>query len=194
MNRFHPAPAAALALLLLASPADAEILRWVDDQGKVHYTDAYNIPPKYRAKATTIKGAKPPPAGAGDLSRTSVPLQVRGNVALVQATFNNRASASLIVDTGASWTVISRSVARELGIQIEGSNLPMFEFRTANGVVSAPVVKIESIDVGGMEVRNLTASVMDIGPDVSGLLGLNYLSNFRIDIDSKNRMLHLEKK
>jgi hypothetical protein len=47
-----------------------------------------------------------------------------------------------------------------------------------------------------MEIRNLTAAVHDVLADsrVAGLLGLNFLSNFRIDIDTHKGVLHLEKK
>jgi hypothetical protein len=47
-----------------------------------------------------------------------------------------------------------------------------------------------------MEINNLTAAVHDVIPDgkVFGLLGLNFLSNFRMDIDNQKGLLHLEKK
>jgi len=69
-------------------------------------------------------------------------------------------------------------------------------FQTANGVIQAPLISLESIAVAGMEVKNLTAAVHDVLPDakIAGLLGLNFLSNFRLDIDTQKGMLHLEKK
>jgi predicted aspartyl protease len=69
-------------------------------------------------------------------------------------------------------------------------------FQTANGLINAPVTRLDSISVGGMEIRNLTTAVHDAIPDpqVAGLLGLNFLSNFRMDIDTQKRILHLEKK
>jgi len=47
-----------------------------------------------------------------------------------------------------------------------------------------------------MEIRNLPTAVHDavLDPQVAGLLGLNFLSNFRIDIDTQKGVLHLEKK
>jgi len=67
---------------------------------------------------------------------------------------------------------------------------------TANGVVEAPLTNLDSITVGGMEIKNLTAAVHDTTPDstASGLLGLNFLSNFRMDIDTQKGVLHLERK
>ncbi|MDX1488615.1 MAG: retropepsin-like aspartic protease, partial [Acidiferrobacterales bacterium] len=69
-------------------------------------------------------------------------------------------------------------------------------FQTANGLIQAPVISLESIEVGGMEIKNLAAAIHDFLPDagVAGLLGLNFLSHFRIDIDTQNGVLHLEKK
>jgi hypothetical protein len=47
-----------------------------------------------------------------------------------------------------------------------------------------------------MEMKNLTAVIHDAVPSsqIAGLLGLNFLSNFRMDIDTQKGLLHLEKK
>jgi clan AA aspartic protease (TIGR02281 family) len=167
----------------------AEILRWVDENGVVHFTDAFKTPEKYRSGAEQIEAE---PAVAPD--RVSAPLQIRGHIAVVQALLNNGAYANLVVDTGSTLTVISHAVARDLGIDVEGGDFPRASFQTVNGVVSAPVVTLESIQISGMEVRGLRASVHDISPEVSGLLGMNFLSLFRMDIDHSNSLLHLERK
>ncbi len=69
-------------------------------------------------------------------------------------------------------------------------------FHTANGVIRAPLITLESIEIGGMEVKDLTAAIHDALPDptISGLLGLNFLNKFRIDIDTDKSILYLEKK
>ena len=116
-------------------------------------------------------------------------------MAIVQATLNNKKSAKFVVDTGASYTLISNALARELAIDV-GQNPKTLPFQTANGLIEAPVTNLESITVGGMEIRNLPAAIHDAmtDPQVSGLLGLNFLSNFRMDIDTQKGMLYLEKK
>ena len=178
-----------LALALAPSlGAAAEILRWVDENGVVHFTEAFKIPEKYRSTATPVR-SKPQAA----LQKASAPLQMRGNTAAVQARINNSAYVNLIVDTGASLTAISPAVARDLGIDLEEDH-PTAMFQTANGIISAPIVTLDSIEVQGMEVRRLTASVQEISPEVSGLLGMNFLQHFRMDIDHQNALLHLEKK
>src|SRR5207247_2881651 len=66
-------PALVLALLVLVSPApaDAQIYRWVDEQGVPHYAQGIDsVPERYRATAApiVIRNAPAParaPAGTG---------------------------------------------------------------------------------------------------------------------------------
>ena len=191
------------AMLYLSSPATssaADILRWVDERGVVHYTDnLHNIPEKFRANATRTKMPDTPRSQEASkpvsFDKASVPFQKRGTVVIVPATLNEKATAKFVVDTGASYTMISQATAKELEIDLE-KKLPAIPFQTANGIIQAPLVNLSSIDVGGLQVKDLTAAVYDVFPDpgISGLLGLNFLSNFRMDIDTQNGVLHLEKK
>jgi clan AA aspartic protease (TIGR02281 family) len=114
---------------------------------------------------------------------------------IIQATLNNKRSAKFVVDTGSSYTLISNALARDLSIDL-GPNSKTLPFQTANGLINAPVTSLQSIAVGGMEIRDLPAAVHDAVPDpqVAGLLGLNFLSHFRMDIDTQKGVLHLEKK
>ncbi|MFQ5903224.1 MAG: TIGR02281 family clan AA aspartic protease [Candidatus Binatia bacterium] len=187
-------------LVFFSSPASslaAEIFRWVDEKGVVHFTDnLHNIPEKHRASATRIK-TRETPRGQEPSSpdKASVPFQKKGQVVIVQATVNEKASAKFVVDTGATYTMISQATAKKLEIDIE-KKLPTIPFQTANGVINAPLISLDSIEVGGMQVKDLTAAVHDVFPDptIAGLLGLNFLSKFRMDIDTKNGVLHLERK
>jgi aspartyl protease family protein len=116
-------------------------------------------------------------------------------VAGTTATINESTRASFVVDTGASYTMISQAMARELNIDLS-SAIPKIPFQTANGTIMAPLVTLESIEIGGLQVKDLSAAVHDIFPDpgITGLLGLNFLSQFRIDIDTQNGVLVLEKR
>jgi clan AA aspartic protease (TIGR02281 family) len=189
-----------LALVGSAQLGAAEFYRWVDQNGVVHFTDnLHNIPEKQRPTATRIqakespRAAEPPKPPAP--SKASIPIEKNGAIVIVDATLNGKASAKLIVDTGASYTMISSAKAKELGIDLDGSRRTI-PFHTANGVIQAPLADLESITVGGMEIKNLTAAIHDALPNtrVTGLLGLDFLSHFRMDIDTQKGVLHLEKK
>ena len=188
-----------LALLFLVTPSDtADLFRWEDEHGVVHFTDnQHNIPKQYMDKVTRIRSPAPSKAPENPLfpQRVSIPLKAIGTAAVVQVKLNDRALGNFIVDTGASYTVISKATARELAINLK-KNVKNVRLQTANGFIDAPLVTLDSIEVGGMRVGNLMAAVHDFSHDgsVTGLLGLNFLSHFRIDIDTKNRVLVLEKK
>ena len=178
----------------------AEYYRWVDENGVLHITDnLHNVPSKQRGNASRIQAQESPrvaePERVPPPRKASVPMERHGEVVIIEATLNNKRSAKFVVDTGASYTLISSALARDLLIDI-GQNAKTLPFQTANGLINAPVTNLESISVGGMEIRNLTTAVHDAIPDpqVAGLLGLNFLSNFRMDIDTNKRILHLEKK
>ena len=179
----------------------AEYYRWVDDSGVLHITDnLHNVPQTQRAGANRIQAQESPRSREPEIKppppkKASIPLEKHGQVAIIQATLNNKRSAKFVVDTGASYTLISSALARELSIDV-GQNPKTLPFQTANGLIQAPVTNLESITVGGLEIRNLPAAVHDAVPDpeVAGLLGLNFLSNFRMDIDTQKGMLYLEKK
>ena len=69
--------------------------------------------------------------------------------------------------------MISSAVAKELDIDTE-QNRRTAPFQTANGIIQAPLVSLESITIGGMEIRNLTAAVHDTVSDarIAGLWAL----------------------
>ena len=189
-----------LTFLSIAPSSAAEYYRWVDQNGVVHFTDnLHNIPEKQRGTATRIQAKEgprnPEPVRPVDPAKASVPIERQGQVVVIEATLNNKKSAKFVVDTGASFTMISSAMAKELDIDV-GQNQRTMPFQTANGLIQAPLTNLESITVGGMEIKNLTAAVHDAVPDpnVAGLLGLNFLSNFKMDIDTQKGLLHLEKK
>jgi clan AA aspartic protease (TIGR02281 family) len=181
----------------------AEYYRWVDENGVLHITDnLHNVPAKQREGANRVQARESPRAPEPEPKpqsvaprKASIPFERAGNIVVVPVTLNNRQTTKLVVDTGASYTFISHALARDLAIDVS-RNPQTVPFHTANGVVEAPITNIDSITVGGMEVKNLTAAVHDTTPDstASGLLGLNFLSNFRMEIDTQKGLLHLEKK
>jgi clan AA aspartic protease (TIGR02281 family) len=192
-----------ILLLVLVPRSQAEdFFRWIDHNDVVHFTDnIHNIPEARRATAVRIKGQEPPRVAApskvppATVAKASIPFEKRGQVVVVEVMLNNSVPVRLVVDTGATYTMISAATAKELSIDPQQAPRTM-PFQTANGVIQAPLANLESVIVGGMEIKNLTAAIHDAVPSaqVAGLLGLNFLSNFRLDIDTEKGMLHLERK
>ena len=92
------------------------------------------------------------------------------------------------------WTpVIVRSVAEQLGIPVTAT-MPGVRVRTASGEVYAPMIQLESVDLGGAVIPRVRALVMENlgGPD--GLLGLSYLNHFDVTLEQGDGVLSLRRK
>jgi len=109
----------------------------------------------------------------------------------VTGMLNNRIQQDFIVDTGASMVTIPMAAARQLGIEIN-ENTPVRDLVTAGGVVSAPRITVDALSVGGWTEYNVTAYVVDMPNRAGfGLLGLNYLNRFRMDVNNRAGVLTL---
>ncbi len=97
-----------------------------------------------------------------------------------------------VIDTGASIVTVPSSTARRLDIDIS-DNLPRRLFYSATGVQHAVEITLPLVELDGWVVENVNALVVDLPgqPDV-GLLGMNYLSNFRMDVNTEEGLLLLE--
>jgi len=99
-----------------------------------------------------------------------------------------------VIDTGSSFVTIPSDTARQLGLQVTTANPQQIVF-TAAGTFTAPEVVIPSIEMGGWVVENVRALVLDIpNHREMGLLGLNYLNRFQMDLDTQNGILLLSPK
>jgi aspartyl protease family protein len=97
-----------------------------------------------------------------------------------------------LVDTGASATSVPMSVAEQLGFVID-SRTPRRRIRTASDEFLAPVVNLPLVNLEGATVSGIQATVLDLpGQPGVGLLGLDFLGRFRLDIDVERGWLLLE--
>ena len=85
----------------------------------------------------------------------------------------NGISVRFLVDTGASLVSISPETASRLGLA-QTPNSPQFRIDTANGQITSYGVKLPSLDLGSIYVKDIDAVV---NPNMGGmnLLGANFL-------------------
>jgi clan AA aspartic protease (TIGR02281 family) len=127
---------------------------------------------------------------AGDFKREAVGSRRHGEHLLVDVTFNGKASAPLLVDTGASQTVISPRLAGELGL--EGGE-PVETFVADGRKVQGRLIVLDSLAVGQARVEKSPVVVLAApGPGAEGLLGMSFLKNFMFQLDMPNNRLILE--
>jgi clan AA aspartic protease (TIGR02281 family) len=110
----------------------------------------------------------------------------------VEAVLNNTIRQRFIVDTGASMVTIPIATATELGIEPD-SRYPLRKVYTAGGQREAREVVLSVVEIGSWASTDVKALVLDLPnqPDV-GLLGLNYLRRFRLDLNTEKGTLILE--
>ena len=124
-----------------------------------------------------------------------IKLTRRGNSFTTDALLNRKVKTELIVDTGATDTVISANLAKKLGISLNrGQNVL---YQVANGSsVSGKQINIKEVRVGGAKVYNVQAVVLDSGEmgNSPGLLGMSFLNNFVFKVDTEKELLVLQKR
>jgi len=99
------------------------------------------------------------------------------NTMAVPVMINKRQSSTFLIDTGASYTVITPHLAKQLGVMKKSPD-NVVPLNTANGMAYVPVVTIKQVILGDMIVQNVQAVVTDLGPsaEISGLLGMNFFT------------------
>lgn len=109
--------------------------------------------------------------------------QSNNNSIVVPTMINGKFMGTFIVDTGATYTVITPMLARKMGVEINAST-PRINIITANGPIKAPLVTLESVKIGQVEVKNVQAVVQDLGNDVllAGLLGMNCFKDMEMTV------------
>ncbi|MEH2072691.1 MAG: retropepsin-like aspartic protease [Nostoc sp.] len=110
-----------------------------------------------------------------------VPIKRRfGGTPIIDVTFNNKKTFEMIVDTGASATVITRNMASSLQLETTG----MIQAQVADGSeVQFSTSKVKSITVGRVVAHNLQVA---IAPQADiGLLGHDFFGNYDLKILEK---------
>jgi clan AA aspartic protease (TIGR02281 family) len=121
-----------------------------------------------------------------------IPLYRRGNHFTVDASQDRGRDMRLLIDTGASMTILTPDVLAQAGLRYQDTGRSAV-FNTANGPVRAPVYTLDSLAVGDWQVNQLNIGVLDLGggSNIDGLLGMNFLRHFQFFIDQNEALLRL---
>jgi aspartyl protease family protein len=101
----------------------------------------------------------------------------------------NGRSLPALVDTGANLVALSSDHAKTLAIDYETGVQSRVE--TASGPVSAWLITLRSVSVGGIRVDNIQATVVEGSYPSTVLLGMSYLKH--VDIKENNGVLSLSR-
>jgi hypothetical protein len=129
------------------------------------------------------------------LRRFEVPYDVSGGTAriILPVTFNGSVTVPMLLDTGASGTHISMRLAEKLGIFRKDEGNLLEAISGIGGTVPAILTIIDSAKIGEAEDNFIPTTISDsISPDFEGLIGMDFMSNFTIKIDTGRHVVTFE--
>ena len=135
----------------------------------------------------------------GTFAQTEVPMRLAGPakpLILVEVRANGRGPFQFAIDTGTSTTAITPEMAREIGV----ASSPIGAATTGGAQVDVTAGQLTSFQVGGAKVDNMAVVVADffsmlsqaVGTKLDGIVGHNFLQNFRVVIDYPGETFRLE--
>jgi aspartyl protease family protein len=137
-----------------------------------------NVSPASAPAAQQASAAVPAPAPSADARTRSVAIarNSRGHFD-VDGRVNGR-RIEFVVDTGASVVALTARDAARLGIRPLPSAFTA-DVKTANGVVRAAPARLDVVEIGNLQLRDVTALVLPNDALSDNLLGLSFLSRLR---------------
>jgi len=188
----------AFVLPFFFSPANAEIYKWVDDDGTVTFSDDFlNIPPSHRGGAKKIFSPAPAQTGSESTSEFHVPFfRTPSGIMLVDVVINGSVRAKMVLDTGAALVIISQELSQKIN-QDNPEGDKRVKMRTAGGEVEGRYTVIPKIELGPASRENVQAVInpqANVFRDFDGLLGMSFLADFQVSIDHQGGRIILKGK
>ena len=156
-----------------------------------HAIDPLLNQPNYKIKARALLAE----IEAALREPQSIPLSRQGEHFIVQALMNDTINVSLMLDTGASISLLSEPAFEALSRYSEVVYIKELQLNTAGGIVTASIYQVDQFAIQGYIINDF---IFAVSPYVSegndGLLGMNFLSAFDFHIDQNNSLLILKNK
>ena len=101
----------------------------------------------------------------------------------------------VVLDTGASLTIVATDIMAQLGYDPANPALDRQRILTGSGVEFSPRATVRSATTIGQKVTNLDVLCHDLPPEsgVDGLLGLNFLRHFKLTIRFRKGIIDLNR-
>lgn len=118
-----------------------------------------------------------------------VPVLSSGRSMIVSVTLNHTNKANLILDTGATNTVISRRLAHSMALRPVSNAV----VQTVGGMIAVNIARLQSMRVGEAEIADFPVIIHDFSTDprYEGLLGMDFLGRYKMGLDVQRQVLIL---
>lgn len=149
-------------------------------------------------KATRLAQPEPVAARSSALKRIEVPYIAQEGAAqrvIVPVTFNNSVTAQMAVDTGSPGLVISFGLAERLGLfsDHQGTLFVLISGVGGDGLAIRTIVDSVAIDAA-TDSFIPTRVTNSISTEFEGLIGMDFMSNYMVSIDSEKHVLVLQER
>jgi predicted aspartyl protease len=127
--------------------------------------------------------------------RSETSFQLDGDLILVDAVVrgpSGRADVQLVLDTGAVLTTLAPSIAKSIGY-IPATSIRPTVTRTAAADERGYLVQLMELSTLGVTAPAVHVNVAELGYGIDGVLGMNFLLDFNIEIRPAERRILVEK-
>jgi hypothetical protein len=194
------------SILLLATATrsvHAQYFRYTNERGQPHYVDGLEkVPEAFRSTVVPLglRNGPAPPAGAsapapGKPPGGAVIKYTPGQRILVDVRINGAFTAPLLLDTGADRTMISPRTLQAAGVAISRP-VATGSITGATGTDRINYVVVDSLEVGEARVGRMPVGSYELAGSGTGdgLLGRDFLDQFKITFDAARGEVHLTPK
>ncbi len=208
-----------LFVFFFSTPLISEnFYKWIDEKGITHFSDSLaGIPPEYRNQVKTNKfkkvdkpsvqtqskdsAADSKDSSSGEkqkrgLKKYKVPYRPYEGMArriIILVTFNGSVTAPMLLDTGAPGMLISSGLADKLGLFDKNNGNLLIKAGGIGGSVPAIRTIIDTVQVGKAKDSFIPTTITkSISGSFEGLIGMDFMANFNISIDTGKHLLIFE--
>jgi predicted aspartyl protease len=182
------------------APAWHILLTGTNDHGQpVRLVIDLSLPPQpsvlaQRQAAAPPRAALATTAPVPTVVGSAVPFATMRHTVLVHAMLNHQEPVTLLLDTGATRTLLTPDIARRLGLSPE-SDTPRSSMVTLGSQEGElPLIRLASLAVGDAAVEDLQVGVctaLPHAPFIDGLLGGDFLQHFTLRLNYARSRLQL---
>jgi predicted aspartyl protease len=144
------------------------------------------LPPLFLPALLLLAGCEAPaiPAPCSLAFATDLPLRFSHNQVLTPAVLDGQ-TTSMVLDTGSQFTLVTKSTADRMNLDIVAASGEMTGIGGSRGVY---IFSAKNFQIGRLQGKNLPLMVSDFvlapgGRPVDGLLGADFLAPYDVDLD-----------